>query len=368
MAAAVQAHPMVEDALDVVIEPGRVVIDAGISPEQIAVAQLRGAAMPSADRWERLVADHAAYLRDHLHLAADGVAVSASRSAAVEPIAPPAASSLVLYRLEYPLKRPPAAVQISQDFLREFQWTATCVLRVRQSIQPTFEIRMLSADEPASLNCDWPNAPPVAVARASQPVQTDVRILPILRAYAAHGILHILGGYDHLLFVSALVLAASGVWDLVKVVSAFTVAHTLTLTLSVFNVLTVSERIVEPMIAASIVIVAVQNILRPQCGRGRARLAVAFGFGLFHGLGFAGGLRAAMAGLPPITLWSALIAFSAGVEVGHQIVVIPLYGAIHALQHRTPITCRPVLAPHLRQACSILICLAGIYFLSQAIR
>jgi hypothetical protein len=180
--------------------------------------------------------------------------------------------------------------------------------------------------------------------------------------------MHILTGYDHLLFVSALVLAAVGIWDLIKVVSAFTLAHTLTLTLSVLNIVSLSERIVEPMIAASIVFVAVQNVFWPERSRGWTRLGVAFGFGLFHGLGFAGGLRDAMAGMPGIALWAALIAFSVGVELGHQVVVIPLYGAMYAAKHVNAEMPRAALLARVRQVCSVGISLAGIYFLTQAVR
>ena len=83
-------------------------------------------------------------------------------------------------------------------------------------------------------------------------------------------------------------------WDLVKVVTAFTAAHTITLTLSVLGVVRLGEHVVEPMIAASIVFVAVQNVAWPRSSRGWGRIAVAFAFGLFHGLGFAGGLQEAI--------------------------------------------------------------------------
>jgi len=114
----------------------------------------------------------------------------------------------------------------------------------------------------------------------------------------------------------------------VKVVTAFTLAHTITLTLSVLNLVSLSKGIVEPMIAASIVFVAVQNVFWPRQSRGWLRLVLAFSFGLFHGLGFAGGLREAMNGMPGVGLAAALIGFSLGVEIGHQAVVLPLFGAM----------------------------------------
>ncbi|MGH7897826.1 MAG: HupE/UreJ family protein, partial [Candidatus Binatia bacterium] len=148
------------------------------------------------------------------------------------------------------------------------------------------------------------------------------------RDYFRHGVLHILGGYDHLLFIAALVLATVTLWDLVKIVTAFTLAHTLTLTLAVLDVVRLPSSIVEPMIAASIVFVAVENVLRPDRSRGPGRLMIAFAFGLFHGLGFAGGLLDAMAGMTGAAVGLAIVAFSAGVELGHQLIVVPVFGIL----------------------------------------
>lgn len=186
--------------------------------------------------------------------------------------------------------------------------------------------------------------------------------------YLKHGIWHILTGYDHLLFVAALLLATVSFWDLVKVVTAFTLAHTVTLALSVLNVVRLSEQVVEPMIAASIVFVAVQNIVAPTQSRGWTRYALAFGFGLFHGLGFAGGLLEAMEGLGSLSIWTALLAFSLGVEIGHQCVVMPLFvGRKLALRESHG----PLLFSqrHRRVALtgSALIALAGVYYFAMAI-
>jgi hypothetical protein len=171
-----------------------------------------------------------------------------------------------------------------------------------------------------------------------------------------------------MLFITALVLATTRLSDLVKVVTAFTLAHTLTLALSVFNVLTVSEHVVEPMIALSIIFVAVQNIFWPERSRGWTRLIVAFAFGLFHGLGFAGGLKEAMAGMPGLTLWAALISFSLGVEIAHQMVILPAYAALSAARNLgAEDQPRLTLAARTRQVGSAGISLAGIYFLIQAI-
>jgi hydrogenase/urease accessory protein HupE len=144
------------------------------------------------------------------------------------------------------------------------------------------------------------------------------------------GVRHILTGYDHLLFLAALVLAAASLWDLVKVVTSFTVAHSITLSLAALGLVHVSDRFVEPVIAASIVFVALQNVFWPERSRGTARIAVAFLFGLFHGLGFAGGLLDVMRQMPTGTVLFAILGFSLGVEAGNQAVLLPLFMGMKA--------------------------------------
>jgi hypothetical protein len=164
------------------------------------------------------------------------------------------------------------------------------------------------------------------------------------------------------------VLAAAKLWDLVKVVTAFTLAHTLTLTLSVLNVVSLPGRVVEPMIAASIIFVALQNVFWPGGRTGWTRTAVAFAFGLFHGLGFAGDLKEAMAGMPHLGLGAALAGFSVGVEAGHQLVVLPLFAVLFAIRHHSPIRARGVLAGAILRYGSCAISIAGMFFLIRAMR
>ena len=190
----------------------------------------------------------------------------------------------------------------------------------------------------------------------------------VVGTYVWHGVRHILTGYDHLLFVAALVLAAASLWDLVKVVTAFTVAHTLTLALATFGLVHVPAQLVEPVIAASIVFVAVQNVGWPNASRGGSRLAVAFLFGLMHGLGFASGLLELMHQLPLATALLALLGFSVGIELGNQIVLVPLFGALQLARRgsRDP-TARDRLATRVRQFGSAAIAAAGGYYLIVAL-
>ncbi len=131
------------------------------------------------------------------------------------------------------------------------------------------------------------------------------------------GVEHILAGYDHLLFLAALLLGGGGWLALLKIVTAFTLAHSLTLALAGFGLVNVSARLIEPLIAASIVWVAIENVARR---RGASpRWPVSFAFGLIHGLGFAEALQPLA--LPPWALARALLGFNLGVETGQALVI-----------------------------------------------
>lgn len=155
--------------------------------------------------------------------------------------------------------------------------------------------------------------------------------LGVGRTYAGLGMEHIAGGIDHLLFVLALVVLAGPTWRLVRTITAFTLAHTVSLGLVSFGVVAPPGGFVEAMIALSIALVAAEIV---QARRGRAGLAlrrpeaVAFGFGLLHGLGFAGALLEM--GLPDgARLW-ALAAFNVGVEAGQLLFVAVLLALVWA--------------------------------------
>lgn len=188
----------------------------------------------------------------------------------------------------------------------------------------------------------------------------------IVKTYFIHGIKHILSGFDHLLFLCALVLGAAGLWDLIKIVTAFTIAHSITLTLATFGLAHLPSWIVEPLIAASIVFVALQNIYWPQYAGSKVRLITAFFFGLFHGLGFAGGLLELMHSMPTQMIWYAILGFSIGVEAGNQLVLLPLFGLIRAIK-RVKIKRISSRAPLLVKTASALVALAGMYYFFIAV-
>jgi hydrogenase/urease accessory protein HupE len=153
--------------------------------------------------------------------------------------------------------------------------------------------------------------------------------------YLALGLEHILFGIDHLLFVLALLLLTNGTWRLVKTVTAFTVAHSITLGLATLGFVHVPSKPVEAVIALSIVFVAVE-VVRAREGRtglaARMPWMVAFTFGLLHGFGFAGALSAV--GLPEANIPVALLFFNLGVEIGQLLfVAVALFviGAVRRL-------------------------------------
>lgn len=158
--------------------------------------------------------------------------------------------------------------------------------------------------------------------------------LAVSAAFVAHGIEHILLGYDHLLFVLALMLIVRNTRALILTVTAFTLAHSITLALATLGVVHVPGPPVEAAIAFSIVLVAAE-ILRTRAGQPSLTASrpwlIAFCFGLLHGFGFAGAL--ADIGLPPDDVPLALLAFNVGVELG-QLAFIGAVLAVVALFRR----------------------------------
>jgi hydrogenase/urease accessory protein HupE len=160
----------------------------------------------------------------------------------------------------------------------------------------------------------------------------------VARTYFALGVEHILLGIDHLLFVLALLLVTRGRKPLLLTITAFTVAHSITLALATLGLVSVPPAPVEAVIALSIVFVA-GEILRARRGveglAARAPWIVAFAFGLLHGLGFAGAL--AQIGLPQGRIPIALLFFNVGVEAGQLVFVAGILG-LAALGRRLPMT------------------------------
>ncbi len=155
--------------------------------------------------------------------------------------------------------------------------------------------------------------------------------LAVVRRFVPAGVEHILIGPDHLLFLVGLLLLGGSIRRLAIIVTAFTLAHTITLSLAVLSIVTPPARIIEPLIALSIVYVGADNLLRR--GGRDTRAWIAFAFGFVHGFGFAYVLRAM--DLPARALGWSLFSFNAGVEMGQLLVVAVLASALAGLRARS---------------------------------
>jgi len=368
-ALAAMAHPVAQGTMNVVVSADSIEVHARVSTEEVFVAEAFGGKADAKGSLDDVWRRHGAYLLAHLQVTADGVLLEGQ----IRDITPPGkTASHVNYDLKFDLpagRQHPGLIVLRQNVLNEFmfapgnRWETSYILRISKRDRPAREGLLLSSRESLSFDCSgtpFPNEP-------NATSRLDERAMAA--AFIRHGVRHILSGYDHLLFVAGLVLAVASMWDLLKVVTAFTVAHTLTLTLAVLDIVRLSNRIVEPMIAASIVFVALQNLLWPNRARGWTRLAVAFGFGLFHGLGFAGGLLSAMEGMAGVVIVAAIAAFSLGVEIGHQIVALPLFGVLKITRaYRSSANDPEWISYWAMRTGSTAICAAGLVYLVAALR
>lgn len=172
--------------------------------------------------------------------------------------------------------------------------------------------------------------------------------------FVTMGIEHILGGIDHLLFLLALLAPARRLWSVIRIATAFTVAHSLTLSLAVLGWIEVPSAIVEPLIAASIVAVAAENLLTAH--ESRWRWVLAFVFGLVHGLGFAGALTEL--DLTTASLVRALVGFNIGVEIGQLLAIAVAFPLLYWAG-------APQRWPWLAKGLSLVVLLAGAWWLVE---
>ncbi len=186
----------------------------------------------------------------------------------------------------------------------------------------TYTAGFLARMEPGHRHYVESEGAPVAVLDPSSftaTVAATRQPLEVAGRFGLLGVEHIWTGYDHLLFLFALLLAAPSLRAMLLIVTGFTVAHSITLSAAALGLVHISPAWVEPAIAASIVFVGVENFWRPPPGR---RTAVTFGLGLIHGFGFASMLTDL--GLPRAQLVTALVSFNGGVELGQGAIVLLL--------------------------------------------
>lgn len=204
---------------------------------------------------------------------------------------------------------------------------------------------------------DIPMAPRAISQSATSPSTAPAPApAPIRRiSFLLLGVEHIVTGYDHLLFLAALLLVCKSFKEAAAIVTFFTVAHTFTLTLAALDIITLPSRIVEPAIAASILYVGIENIVGKH--RFAWRAAVTFAFGLVHGLGFAGALRELGLGKSSVGIAWPLTKFTIGLEAGQLVIAAVLLQVLLAMKKR------PAFDQKWVPACSIVISLVGGYWL-----
>ncbi|MFN2476045.1 MAG: HupE/UreJ family protein [Chthoniobacterales bacterium] len=208
------------------------------------------------------------------------------------------------------------------------------------------------------------------IARRLLSARHDAAVFPITRATHARdrgreffeflmlGIRHILTGYDHLLFLFGLLIVTRAPRAALVLITCFTIAHSITLALSTFGLVELPSRFVEATIAASILYVGIENMIRRDAAL-RWRWLLTLGFGLIHGLGFASVLREMGIAKTGAAAVVPLVAFNSGVEVGQLAVaalVLPIFWKLRQ---------RPAFARVGIPACSIAVAAAGAFWLLQ---
>ena len=224
-------------------------------------------------------------------------------------------------------------------------------LLAQQGVKGKHLVTISGGDNPGETML-YPADPPLDL---SKPLETTGQLMwKFLQA----GVEHIVTGYDHLCFLFALILWATRLWPVVKIVTAFTISHSITLSLAALKIFTLPSSLIEALIAASIVFVAVENYFSRDVDN---RWRNTFLFGFIHGFGFASALTEM--GVPQGGVIPALAAFNIGVELGQVAIVLPLMPLLFAIDKLTGGKRREKLV----YALSGLIALAGVYWFLQRI-
>src|SRR3989442_4344934 len=259
------------------------------------------------------------------------------------------------------------------------EWSQPEILQERQSVR--FHLRYVTAAAPAVLSISakmFPYDPQHQTfvniyerdALSSQQIldinhtQTEYfagtrqGVLAVVRKFIPAGIHHILIGPDHLLFLVGLLLLGGSIRRLAMVVTSFTIAHSITLSLAALNIISPPARIIEPAIALSIVYVGADNLLAR--GGRDVRAWIAFAFGFIHGFGFANVLREME--LPGRALGWSLFSFNFGVEIGQLLVVVAVASVLGWLRARSEMMGRQVAF-----AGSLVVIAAGAFWFIQRV-
>jgi hydrogenase/urease accessory protein HupE len=190
------------------------------------------------------------------------------------------------------------------------------------------------------------------------PISEKQGIWQIIREFTDEGIRHIFIGPDHILFVVGLLLLGGSLGRLLRIITAFTIAHSITLCLATFQILSPPASIVEPVIALSIVVVGIHAFLGNELRD--PRLWFAFTFGLIHGFGFASVLQEME--LPRHALGVSLFSFNLGVEIGQACIILAVAPLLAMLRNRKPLAAR-----HVTHFAALFVTTAGAFWFFQRV-
>lgn len=303
---AVRSHEIGTTRVTVLFEAGRnytieIVTDATALVEKLSVSS--GVAPPTdtaAGHLQALLTGYDDKFRQRVKASFDGADVRPDISYAVVPATGAGSAPAATIRLTGQIP------QGASKFTWTFAWTFASY---------AFTIRNADSANPMT---QW-----LEGSQTSTPFELSSTVLAATRAetawrYLKLGFTHILpNGLDHMLFVLGIYLLSGRARTVLLQVSAFTIAHSITLGLSLYGLVSVSPRIVEPAIAISIAYVAIENILLSELKPWR--IVLVFAFGLWHGMGFAGALKDL--GLPRSEFLTALLTFNIGVELAQLAVI-----------------------------------------------
>jgi len=242
-----------------------------------------------------------------------------------------------------------SSLEIQSKIITSLPFGHRQYLQVQNSRGETIFERLLSAAE----NCATMQMPHTDASTAA------VEVVRSFTNFFCLGVKHILTGYDHLLFLFGLLLVVRGFFSSLGIITSFTIAHSITLAVATLHLIQIPSRIVEPLIAASIVFVGIENLLRGDIPS--ARRIVTFGFGLIHGFGFASALREAGIGSGTGGVVLPLFSFNLGVELGQIMVAAAALPVIWKLREN------PMFIARWAPACSAAVVLLGSFWFVQRV-
>jgi hydrogenase/urease accessory protein HupE len=186
-------------------------------------------------------------------------------------------------------------------------------------------------DHPPAVSTVYPMPVPSSTSKAESSAVSLNTAKPStwadIREFLGLGIEHILTGYDHIAFLLALIVIGLSIRDVLKIITAFTIAHSITLLLAALEIVRLNSRFVESVIAFSICYVALENLFKKKVNY---RWLIAFGFGLVHGFGFASALQELIVGKSNLLV--SVVSFNMGVEIGQLMIFFVMLPILHLLK------------------------------------